>query len=74
MLVLFEAREDGCFREVAAVYGDHYGQVPLQSSLIPYVWLLQAALEEKHEQERRVTENTKTKMQEQLLVKVCGGK
>ena len=31
-------------------------------------------MEEKHEQERRVTEDTKMKMQEQLLVKVCGVK
>lgn len=29
-------------------------------------------MEEKHEQERRVTENVKAKMQEQLLVKVRG--
>ena len=28
MLVLFGAREDGCFREVAALYSDHYRQVP----------------------------------------------
>ena len=30
MLVLFEARESGCFREVAALYSDCYRQVPLQ--------------------------------------------
>ena len=29
MLVLFGAREAGCFREVAALYSDHYRQVPL---------------------------------------------
>ena len=28
MLVLFGAREDGCCREVAALYSDSYRQVP----------------------------------------------
>ena len=31
MLVLLEAREAGCFREVAVSYSDHYRQVPLYS-------------------------------------------
>ena len=29
MLVLFGAREAGCFREVAALYSDHKWKVPL---------------------------------------------
>ena len=29
MLVLFEAKEAGSFGEVAALYSDHYRQVPL---------------------------------------------
>ena len=32
-LVLFGAREAGCFREVAALYSDHYSQVPLYHAL-----------------------------------------
>ena len=29
MLLLFGAKEAGCFREVAALYRDHYRQAPL---------------------------------------------
>ena len=34
MLVLFGAREAGCFREVTALYSDHYRQVPLYYHLL----------------------------------------
>ena len=32
MLVLFGAREAGCFREVAALHSDHLRQVPLHNA------------------------------------------
>ena len=37
MLVLFGAREAGCFREVAALYSDYYRQVPLYFTLVVYI-------------------------------------
>ena len=34
MLLLFGAREAGCFREVAALHNDHYRQAPLYCSIL----------------------------------------